>query len=64
MVYDSRAVTDEQMERWVEDCDCWDVCDQCCINLSEEVWFTYGKAVNWSLRQIGKHSSYLNQQAI
>ena len=51
MVDDPRAVTEEQMERWVGDFDSWDVCDQCCSNLFERTGFAYGKAVEWSSRE-------------
>jgi len=36
------------MERWVNDFDSWDVCDQCCQNLLKKTKFAYQKAVEWS----------------
>ena len=40
--------TEEQMERWANDFDSWDVCDQCCMNLFKKTKFAYQKAVEWS----------------
>ncbi len=47
---DPKAVTEEQMERWVRDFDSWDVCDQVCSNLFDRTPFAYKKAVEWSAR--------------
>ncbi len=41
-------VTEAQMERWIQDFDSWDVCDQCCSNLFSRTPFAYGKAIEWS----------------
>lgn len=46
-----RLVTDIQMERWVQQFDSWDVCDQCCSNLFCRTPFAYNKAVEWSRRE-------------
>jgi len=43
-----KMVTEEQIERWVNDFDSWDVCDQCCMNLFEKTEFAYQKAIEWS----------------
>ncbi len=43
-------VTEKQMESWVEDFDSWDVCDQCCMNLFEDMEIAYQKCVEWSAR--------------
>jgi 3-methyladenine DNA glycosylase AlkD len=51
MVDDPKAVTEEQMEAWVNDFDSWDVCDQCCMNLFQKTPFAYRKAVEWSSRK-------------
>ncbi len=48
MVDDPEMVTEEQIERWVNDFDSWDVCDQCCMNLLEKTKFAYQKATEWS----------------
>jgi 3-methyladenine DNA glycosylase AlkD len=50
MVADPRHVDEEQMERWVQDFDSWDVCDQVCYNLFDRTPFAYQKAVEWSGR--------------
>jgi len=44
------AVTEDQMESWVQDFDSWDVCDQVCGNLFDRTPFAYGKAVSWTYR--------------
>ena len=119
IIDDPLLVTSRQMDRWAKDCDSWDVCDQCCMNLfrysprayaqaaawtgrKEEYVKRAGfslvaclavgdkktddrkfvrffphivrgasdgrtmvrKAVNWSLRQIGKRSLWLNARAV
>jgi 3-methyladenine DNA glycosylase AlkD len=48
MVDEPEKVTEEQMERWVNDFDSWDMCDQCCNNLFKKTRFGYRKAEEWS----------------
>lgn len=48
MIDRPEEVTEEQMERWVNDFDSWDVCDQCILNLFEDTRFAWEKAVEWS----------------
>ena len=36
------------MDRWVNDFESWDVCDQWCGNLFERTKFAYQKAIEWS----------------
>lgn len=50
LVDDPAAVTDDQLESWVEDFDSWDVCDQVCSNLFDRTPYAYRKAVEWSKR--------------
>ena len=45
------SVTEAQMERWVQDFDSWDVCDQCCMNLFRKTPFAHAKVVEWSGRE-------------
>jgi 3-methyladenine DNA glycosylase AlkD len=45
-----RAVSEEQMERWTDDFDSWDVCDQVCSNLFDRTPFAFQKAQEWSTR--------------
>ncbi len=51
MVDDVRYVTEEQMEQWVSEFDYWEICDQCCMNLFEDMPCAYEKAVEWSQRE-------------
>ncbi|MFC1948689.1 DNA alkylation repair protein [Chloroflexota bacterium] len=51
MVDDPNKVTEEQMDRWAQDFDSWDVCDQCCMNLFDKTRFAYDKAVEWSSKE-------------
>jgi 3-methyladenine DNA glycosylase AlkD len=44
-------VTEKQTESWVKDFDSWDLCDQCCANLFEDLPFAYTKAEEWSSRK-------------
>jgi len=38
-----KAVTEQQMEKWINDFDSWDVCDQCCSNLFDKTEFAHQK---------------------
>lgn len=51
LVDDPKMVTEEQMDRWVEDFDSWDVCDQCCGRLFDKTEWAYQKAEEWSERK-------------
>ncbi len=51
MVDDPRAVTEAQMEAWVNDFDSWDLADQCCGNLFDRTPQAHRKAVEWSARR-------------
>jgi len=51
MVDDVRYVTEEQMEQWVSEFDYWEICDQCCMNIFEDMPCAYDKAVEWSHRE-------------
>lgn len=51
LIDDPGLVTPEQMERWVEGFDSWDVCDQCCSNLFDKTRFAYDKAFEWARRR-------------
>jgi 3-methyladenine DNA glycosylase AlkD len=44
-------VSEKQMESWVSKFNSWDLCDQCCANLFEDLPFAYSKAVEWSSRK-------------
>jgi 3-methyladenine DNA glycosylase AlkD len=41
MVADAGEVAEELMERWAQDFDSWDVCDQCCSNLFRHTAYAY-----------------------
>lgn len=51
MVDDVQYVTEKQMEQWVSEFDYWEICDQCCMNLFEDMPCAYEKAVLWSHRE-------------
>ncbi len=51
LIADPHQVTESQMERWVNDFDAWDICDQCCGNLFDKTPWAYQKAIEWSARQ-------------
>ena len=38
------------MEEWVVDLECWDICDQTCMNCFEKASLAYDKAAEWSRR--------------
>ncbi len=47
MIGESRLVTPQLMDAWVNDFDAWDVCDQVCGNLFDKTPNAYQKAVEW-----------------
>ncbi len=50
MVDDYKEVTEDQAESWLADFNSWDLCDQCIMNLFEDLPFAWDKAVEWSSR--------------
>ncbi len=51
MIADPAALTEEQMEDWVQDVDSWDVCDQVCMNLYDKSPLAWKKIYDWSERE-------------
>jgi 3-methyladenine DNA glycosylase AlkD len=51
MLADPLQMRRSDLERWVREFDSWDVCDQCCANLIEDMPSAYGLAVTWSRRR-------------
>jgi 3-methyladenine DNA glycosylase AlkD len=47
MIDEPALVSAQQMEKWVNDFDSWDVCDQVCGNLFDKTSYAYQKAVQW-----------------
>jgi 3-methyladenine DNA glycosylase AlkD len=45
-----KLVSEEQMEKWVNEFDSWDICDHCCGNLFDKTEFAFKKAFDWSNR--------------
>jgi 3-methyladenine DNA glycosylase AlkD len=43
MIADKDKFTSKLMDRWVNDFDSWDTCDQCCINIFRELPYVYDK---------------------
>lgn len=48
LIDEPEKVTPEQMDRWANDFDSWDVCDQCCSNLFDKTPYAYKKIKEWS----------------
>lgn len=44
-------VTEEQLEKWVRDFNCWEICDQTIMNLFKKTEFAYSKAFEWSVSE-------------
>ncbi|HVO70238.1 MAG TPA: DNA alkylation repair protein [Aggregatilineaceae bacterium] len=52
MIDDPKQVTEAQMDRWVEDFNSWDLCDQCLGHLFDRQGkLAHRKALEWSARQ-------------
>ncbi len=60
MIDDPKQVTPKQMDRWVQDFDAWDVCDQACMNLFDKTPLAWDKVVEWSEseRELVKRAAY------
>ncbi|MDY6958972.1 MAG: DNA alkylation repair protein [Halobacteriota archaeon] len=50
LIAEPSKVTEDQMDTWVKDFDCWEVCDQTCMNLFRYTVFAHRKATEWSGR--------------
>ena len=50
MIDDPFLLTEEQMEKWVQEFDNWEVCDQVCMNLFARFRFAHQKALEWASR--------------
>ncbi|MDD5337049.1 MAG: DNA alkylation repair protein [Candidatus ainarchaeum sp.] len=48
---DPLLVDGKQMDAWIKDFDSWDVCDQACCDLFDQIPLAYGKAVKWTGRK-------------
>lgn len=51
LIDDPDAVTEDQMEAWVNDFDSWAVCDGTCLYLFDRTPFAWKKVVEWSKRE-------------
>lgn len=47
-IADSKQVTEQEMEQWVNDFDSWDVCDTCCQGLWSFTPYAVKKIKTWS----------------
>jgi 3-methyladenine DNA glycosylase AlkD len=45
---DPDKVTADQMDRWAEDFDSWDICDQACTSLFDRTAHAYDKVFQWA----------------
>jgi len=50
LIDDPTLVSEQQMDRWVQDFDSWDLCDQCCSNLLDKTPYAHAKALEYSKR--------------
>jgi 3-methyladenine DNA glycosylase AlkD len=51
LIGEAQKVTSEQMERWANDFDSWDVVDSCCCYLFAYNKLAWGKTESWSRRK-------------
>jgi len=47
-IEDSKKVTTDQMDKWAEDFDSWDICDQACTSLFDLSPLAYEKVYRWA----------------
>lgn len=50
MIDNPKEVTEKQMEEWVMDFNSWDICDQCIMNLFEDMPLAWKKINEWCNR--------------
>ena len=50
-IEDPKTVSEEQVESWLKDIKCWDLCDHCCGHFFDKLPFAYEKAIEWSKRE-------------
>ncbi|MBD3180894.1 DNA alkylation repair protein [Candidatus Poribacteria bacterium] len=50
MIDEPKEVSESQLEKWVTGFDNWEICDQCCMNLFEDIDTAYQKCFEWSER--------------
>lgn len=50
MIEEPTQVSENQLEEWITDFDNWEICDQCCMNLFEDIESAYDKCFEWSKR--------------
>ncbi len=43
-------VSEDQVDKWVNDFDSWDICDHCCGHFFDKTPFAYKKAKEWTQR--------------
>ena len=51
MIADPAQVSPEMMDRWCEEFDSWDICDQCCYNLFRYTPHADAKIYEWAPRE-------------
>src|SRR3989440_9824136 len=51
MIAEPQLVSAELMEKWANDFDAWDVCDQVCGNLFDKTPYAYQKAKEWGQQE-------------
>jgi 3-methyladenine DNA glycosylase AlkD len=51
MIADPLQITEQEVERWVGEFDCWSVCDSACIGLLWKTPFAWRKVREWSRRK-------------
>lgn len=51
IIDDPKAVTEDQMDSWVQDFKSWDICDGCCLHLFADTAPAVKKAVQWTKRR-------------
>jgi len=50
-IEDPKNITEKQMEKWIKDFDCWDICDQATTSLFDQTPLAYEKAFEWTNRE-------------
>lgn len=51
MIADPMQISEQEVERWVREFDCWSVCDSACIGLLWKTPFAWRKVREWSNRK-------------
>lgn len=66
MIADPKQMTPDEMDRWAQTFDSWDIVDQTCSNLFDQTAYAHQKAFEWAARdeEFVKRAGYVMMAAL